>query len=228
MAQVASAFPTAGGLYHWSSILGGKGWGWATAWFNLGGLVFVTAAVNVGSYSLFVNFIGPMLGIDPTQLGTGHQVAGVALISSVARVAQPLRHSRDDAADRLFRLADPRGGAGAHRGDAGRRARRRLRPAVHLRRQRRRGGWRRLAGGARPRHDDVARADVAGLHGHRIRRVGAHVGRDRAGRAQRPQGDSAFGHPVRVSSAGSWCRRSCSRCPTSPRARGRAPSSSPG
>ena len=49
MAQVASAFPTAGGLYHWSAILGGKGWGWATAWFNLGGLVFVTAAVNVGS-----------------------------------------------------------------------------------------------------------------------------------------------------------------------------------
>ena len=49
MAQVASAFPTAGGLYHWSSILGGKGWGWATAWFNLGGLVFVTAAVNVGA-----------------------------------------------------------------------------------------------------------------------------------------------------------------------------------
>ena len=38
MAQVASAFPTAGGLYHWSAILGGKGWGWATAWFNLGGL----------------------------------------------------------------------------------------------------------------------------------------------------------------------------------------------
>src|SRR5258708_5949153 len=27
MAQIASAFPTAGGLYHWSSILGGKGWG---------------------------------------------------------------------------------------------------------------------------------------------------------------------------------------------------------
>src|SRR5206468_856031 len=34
MAEVASAFPTAGGLYHWSAILGGKGWGWATAWFN--------------------------------------------------------------------------------------------------------------------------------------------------------------------------------------------------
>ena len=82
MAQVASAFPTAGGLFHWSAILGGKGWGWATAWFNLAGLVFVTAAVNVGAYSLFVGFIGPMLGIDPTKLGVGHQVVGVALISA--------------------------------------------------------------------------------------------------------------------------------------------------
>ena len=82
MAQVASAFPTAGGLYHWSSILGGRGWGWATAWFNLGGLVFVTAAVNVGAYTLFVNFVGPMFGIDPSRLGVGHQIAGVALIST--------------------------------------------------------------------------------------------------------------------------------------------------
>src|SRR5437588_755914 len=81
MAQIASAFPTAGGLYHWSSILGGKGWGWAAAWFNLGGLIFVTAAVNVGTYQLFVNFIGPMLGIDPATLTVAHQIAGVALIS---------------------------------------------------------------------------------------------------------------------------------------------------
>jgi amino acid transporter len=82
MAQVASAFPTAGGLYHWSSILGGKGWGWATAWFNLGGLVFVTAAVNVGAYTLFVNFVGPLLGIDPARLTVTHQVIGVTLITA--------------------------------------------------------------------------------------------------------------------------------------------------
>jgi amino acid transporter len=81
MAQIASAFPTAGGLYHWSSILGGKGWGWATAWFNLGGLIFVTAAVNVGAYSLFVNFIGPMIGIDPTKLTLVHQAIGVTIIT---------------------------------------------------------------------------------------------------------------------------------------------------
>jgi amino acid transporter len=82
MAQVGSAFPTAGGLYHWSSILGGKGWGWATAWFNLGGLIFVTAAVDVGAYSLFVNFIGPMIGIDPARLTVTHQIVGVALMAT--------------------------------------------------------------------------------------------------------------------------------------------------
>jgi amino acid transporter len=49
MGQIASAFPTAGGLYHWAAILGGRGWGWVTAWFNLLGLVTVLAAINVGT-----------------------------------------------------------------------------------------------------------------------------------------------------------------------------------
>ncbi len=81
MAQIASAYPTAGGLYHWSSILGGKGWGWATAWFNLLGLVFVTAAVNVGAYTLFINLILPLFGVDPAKLTLVHQVIGVTLIT---------------------------------------------------------------------------------------------------------------------------------------------------
>ncbi len=50
MGQIASAFPTAGGLYHWAAILGGRGWGWVTAWFNLAGLVTVLAAINVGTF----------------------------------------------------------------------------------------------------------------------------------------------------------------------------------
>src|SRR6202022_4035183 len=50
MAQVASAFPTAGGLYHWASILGGRGWGWTTAWLNIIALVFVIASVDVGVF----------------------------------------------------------------------------------------------------------------------------------------------------------------------------------
>jgi amino acid transporter len=82
MAQIASAFPTAGGLYHWSSILGGKGWGWAAAWLNLGGLIFVTAAVNVGTYQLFVMFLGPLFGIDPAGLTLTHQAIGVVLMTA--------------------------------------------------------------------------------------------------------------------------------------------------
>src|SRR4051794_21982757 len=50
MGQIASAFPTAGGLYHWGSILGGRGCGWVTAWFNLTGLMTVLAAINAGTY----------------------------------------------------------------------------------------------------------------------------------------------------------------------------------
>jgi len=70
MGQIASAYPTAGGLYHWSSILGGKGWGWATAWYNLLGLIFVVASVDVGLYFLLNGLIlGPMFGIDLTQVG---------------------------------------------------------------------------------------------------------------------------------------------------------------
>lgn len=69
MGQIGSAYPTAGGLYHWSSILGGRGWGWATAWFNLLGLIFVVSSVDVGVWALFVNLIGAnFLGLDPATM----------------------------------------------------------------------------------------------------------------------------------------------------------------
>jgi amino acid transporter len=66
MGQIASSFPTAGGLYHWASILGGRAWGWATAWFNLLGLIFVVSSVDVGVYLLFKSLVlKPMFGIEP-------------------------------------------------------------------------------------------------------------------------------------------------------------------
>ena len=46
MAELASAYPTAGALYHWASILGGRGFGWWTAWLNLVGQVAVIAGVD--------------------------------------------------------------------------------------------------------------------------------------------------------------------------------------
>jgi amino acid transporter len=48
MAEIASAFPTAGGLYYWASKLGSPGWGWTTGWFNLIGQIAVTAAIGYG------------------------------------------------------------------------------------------------------------------------------------------------------------------------------------
>src|SRR6476659_6796127 len=59
MGQIASAFPTAGGLYHWAAILGGRGWGWITAWFNLAGLVTVLAAINVGTFRFALSAFYP-------------------------------------------------------------------------------------------------------------------------------------------------------------------------
>ncbi len=61
MAQIASAFPTAGGLYHWGSILGNRFTGWLTAWFNLLGLITVLGAINVGAYYFFLGAFGPLL-----------------------------------------------------------------------------------------------------------------------------------------------------------------------
>jgi amino acid transporter len=79
MGQLASTFPTAGGLYHWAAILGGRGWGWATAWFNLAGLITVLAAINVGTYRFARTALGP-LELSP-HLDLTAQVVWVILIT---------------------------------------------------------------------------------------------------------------------------------------------------
>src|ERR671927_287118 len=48
MGEIASTYPTAGGLYYWASKLGSPGWGWFTGWFNLVGQIAVTAAIGFG------------------------------------------------------------------------------------------------------------------------------------------------------------------------------------
>jgi amino acid transporter len=49
MAELASAYPTAGGLYFWAFRLGGRGWAWTTAWLNMVGQVTITAGINVAA-----------------------------------------------------------------------------------------------------------------------------------------------------------------------------------
>ena len=78
MAQIASAFPTAGGLYHWASILGNRFTGWLTAWLNLLGLITVLGAINIGTAFFFQGTFGAWVGMDTSA---GHIVAFVALIT---------------------------------------------------------------------------------------------------------------------------------------------------
>ena len=75
MGQIASSFPTAGGLYHWSSHLGGKFWGWMTAWFNLIGLVCVVSSVDVLLYTVFFKdlLLATVLGVDVSGWGATQQ-----------------------------------------------------------------------------------------------------------------------------------------------------------
>ena len=59
LGQLASSYPTAGALYHWAAILGGRGAGYATAWLNLIGQFAITAGIDYG----LAEFLTAMLGL---------------------------------------------------------------------------------------------------------------------------------------------------------------------
>jgi amino acid transporter len=63
MSELASAFPTAGGIYFWASRLGGAGWGWFTGWFNLVGLIAVVASVDYAAAS-FMQYLLGLYNVD--------------------------------------------------------------------------------------------------------------------------------------------------------------------
>src|SRR5688572_17962164 len=63
MAELASAYPTAGGLYYWALRLGGRGWGWTTAWFNMVGQVTITAGINIAAAIYIIGAVTRIFGI---------------------------------------------------------------------------------------------------------------------------------------------------------------------
>src|SRR5262249_49846857 len=63
MAELASAYPTAGGLYFWSFRLGGRGWAWITAWLNMVGQVTITAGINVAAAIYLIGAATRILGL---------------------------------------------------------------------------------------------------------------------------------------------------------------------
>ena len=68
MGEIASAYPTAGGLYYWASRMKNKEWGWWTAWLNLIGQFAIVAGISYAAAQfLNVSLVTPLLsniGID--------------------------------------------------------------------------------------------------------------------------------------------------------------------
>ena len=59
MAELASAYPTSGGIYYWAYKLGGVRWAWFTGWFNLIGLIAIVASVDYAC----ATFLNALLGL---------------------------------------------------------------------------------------------------------------------------------------------------------------------
>lgn len=75
MAEIASKYPTAGGLYYWASKMGGPTWGWFTGWFNLIGQIAITAGIDYGA-AVFTDALLQLLW-PSTFHGTQHEVIAV-------------------------------------------------------------------------------------------------------------------------------------------------------
>jgi amino acid transporter len=70
MAEIASAYPTAGGLYFWAFRLGGKGWAWGTAWLNMIGQVTITAGINVAAAIYLIGAVTRIFELPANPLYT--------------------------------------------------------------------------------------------------------------------------------------------------------------
>ena len=83
MAEICSAYPTAGGLYYWSAKLApgksGPWWSWFTGWFNLLGQVAVTAGISFGCAFSVAAFLGEITG-NAYWLSPGHILGILAVI----------------------------------------------------------------------------------------------------------------------------------------------------
>lgn len=80
IAQISSSFPTAGGLYHWATILGNRFIGWITAWMNIFGLITVLASINAGAWNFFVGAFGQYLQLPESPFVS---IIAVTLITTL-------------------------------------------------------------------------------------------------------------------------------------------------
>lgn len=56
MAELCSAYPTSGAMYHWASALGGPGSGWFVAWLSIVGLIAAEAGIDYSCAQFMLPF----------------------------------------------------------------------------------------------------------------------------------------------------------------------------
>ena len=198
MSELASAFPTAGGIYYWASKLGGPGWGWFTGWFNLIGLVAVVASVDYVVRQLPDEPARPLQRSLHLQLRQGLGRTFTTPRTSISRCSRSscILHGADQ------RLLQPSGFA--------------VQRGLGLVARHRRGGDRRdpvavrattrasrscSATGSTTRASATtctglraaARVPADDVHDHRLRRLGPRLRGDPRRRRVGPQGSLAFG-----------------------------------
>lgn len=118
MAELTSAIPTSGAIYHWAAILGGPTWGWFTGWLNIVGQVTIVAGIDYGcatfasnlifanpskmqfllTYAVILashallNHVGINVVSKLNSVSTIYHVIGVFLIIGVLFIAGPTHH----------------------------------------------------------------------------------------------------------------------------------------
>jgi len=79
MAELCSAYPTSGAMYHWAAALGGPAAAWFVAWLNIIGLVAALAGINFSC----AQFVLPFLGIPASPLNVFLMFAFTLLVQGV-------------------------------------------------------------------------------------------------------------------------------------------------
>jgi amino acid transporter len=75
LAELTSAIPTSGGVYHWSSILGNRTTGWFSAALNTVGQVATLAGIDYG----LAGFASALIWANPTPTDVNLLCAGILL-----------------------------------------------------------------------------------------------------------------------------------------------------
>ncbi|MCB9136010.1 MAG: amino acid permease [Anaerolineales bacterium] len=86
MAELASAYPTAGGLYFWAHRLGNYKWAWVTAWFNMLGQIMITAGIDYAAALYIAGAVNRLFG---TAIDT-NSAATVVIVMIIIMIPQVL------------------------------------------------------------------------------------------------------------------------------------------